>query len=211
MEVEDWNEYGELKQHVKIVGNSNLVKPAIKKTENKKPVAKPATTVTDIAKNAASSITGAVPTSISLAMRQAGEQAAQTAKDMKKTVVKSFDGVGEAAPKKEAPTIKTTTFIPQPPSILVNAPTLMQSLTSSAWDRTPGEIVGSTNKALETRESMQSPTSSAWKSVPPRNEQPFEPQITRHRGSEVSLASAEEIKNIEDSETIKEEDEEAIV
>ena len=165
-----------------------------------------------------------------MVMRQAGEQAAQTAKDMKTTVIKTLDTKG-AAPQKEAPT-ETATFIPRPPSVLIDAPTVMQSFVSSAWDQAPGatpeattsvsaasvsavsenaeKIVTRESEDMEMGESMQSPTTSAWKSVPPREEQPFDLPVTQHRGSEVSVASAEEIKNIEASEAIKEEDEEAI-
>ena len=247
MEVEEWNEYGELKQHVAIVGDSNLVKAPVKtkkkKTENTKPVAKPATTVTEIAKDAASSMTAAIPTSISMVMRQAGEQAAQTAKGLKETVANTVGTAGATAPKKYVSAEPSSTFVSKIPSIIVDAPTTLQSFASSAWNRAPGQIpetikeigthesiqssatsldtkvdaqesvhssITDLEKKIDTHEPLQSPTDSVRKSVPHNEEQPFEPPVTQHRGSEVSLASAEEIRNIEASETIKEEDEEAV-
>ncbi|KUJ10998.1 uncharacterized protein LY89DRAFT_758673 [Mollisia scopiformis] len=111
VEVEDWNEYGELKQHVKIVGNSNMTpvrtpavtpsstpsKPAVQK-ENIKPESAAASTSKET-ETPKSSVPEATP--ITLALRQVGQEAAQKAKDNKKKPMETFSGVGKAEPAKD--------------------------------------------------------------------------------------------------------------
>jgi len=149
---------------------------------------------------------------ITLTMRQLGEEAAAKAKQVKKKAIEVIDGTGEAAPatlKDEGESTST------PPSLTLTKPgeskphafdfnATMQSPTSTAWKTFPAAKAATIHDPIETLPSVQSPTSTAWKPLDPA------PRITQHRGSEVSEASAEEIREIEEELTIKEEDENAI-
>jgi len=237
VEIEDWNEYGELKLHVKIVhdgsSKSTPVKAPVYNTPSgtpKQPKAdessKATTSTTELPKTSTSENSkpppaGAQPTSFTLAMRQLGEEAAKKAKDSKNNVVETFDGTGKAEPAKAmTKDLDHSAAIP-PPSLVIEAPSTskqsavettsaMQSPTSTSWSRvTPEPQSRSSSEAssiVEMRESMQSPTSTAWKS----SDSLRNPVITEHRGSVVSAASPEEIKELEKSEAIAEEDEDAI-
>ena len=147
-------------------------------------------------------------------MRQAGQEAAQKAKDSKKKVVETFTGVGEAEPeKKDVQKDKSATV---PPSISITerlsdeynnvAPTILQSPTSTTWRRKSDSSVTSAYWAHEMaklqRASLQSPTSTSWKPTD------TDPPVLMHRGSSISSASREEIQQIEDECAIPEEEEE---
>jgi len=216
VEVEEWNEYGELKEHIKIVKNtsappksgpstplSKASEAAIAAQGNKKPISTPAPAkIARVETSDSAEVTkpakppaGAAPTAISLALRQAGQEAAQKAKDNKKKVsVETFDGLGEAEPPKE----KT---IPAPITVqtqlLIEAPTLMQSPTSTTWRRAPGSESKVPQHSINKLESLQSPNSTAWKPTD------TDPPVLTHRGS-----SAEGIKQVEEGCAAKEEDEE---
>jgi hypothetical protein len=132
-------------------------------------------------------------------MRQAGQEAAQKAKDGKKKPVETFHGVGEAEPvkgldKSEVVPPPITVLDPPPEKQTVEMTTILQSPTSSAWRRAP-EVDG--------RPTI-SPSSTAWK--PTDTDLP----ILMHRGSSLSQASAEEIKQIEEDAAIPEEDEDEL-
>ncbi|CAL3967343.1 unnamed protein product [Diplocarpon coronariae] len=118
VEVEDWNEYGELKQHVKIVNapGSLVLKPALKPPASAPAKGAPAPVAKENVKPApelaekreteeTQSPASAGPSPISLALRQAGQEAAQKAKDNKKSTkpVDTLRGVGEAKASEEAP------------------------------------------------------------------------------------------------------------
>ena len=143
-------------------------------------------------------------------MRQAGQEAAQKAKDAKKKASETFTGVGEAKPDTEGEKTKTKPSIslPQPlsPKHNIITPTILQSPTSTAWKSTPDSTPPPAYSADEMeklqRGSLQSPNSTSWKPTDTN------PPIIMHRGSSVSSASAECIKQIEDDEAIPEEDEE---
>jgi len=187
VEIEDWNEYGELKQHVKIVKNkavkagpstplSKLSDAVIAAQENKKPGSTPTSTAPKApaasSKSAEASVsdskppTGGAPTTISLALRQAGQEAAQKAKDNKMTPpVETFDGVGEAEPPKEkGKAVPAPLTIPEMEHA-IETPTLMQSPTSTTWRRAPGSgfEIKTPRHSISKLESMQSPNSTAWK------------------------------------------------
>ncbi|TVY55953.1 Uncharacterized protein LCER1_G003443 [Lachnellula cervina] len=219
VEIEDWNEYGELRQHVKIVKNkaaksgpstplSKLSDAVIAAQENKKPTSTP-TPTTSTAPAASSKFAeapvskskppiGGAPTTISLALRQAGQEAAQKAKDnKKKPPVETFDGVGEAEP----PTEKEKA-IPAPITIpeaqhAIETPTLMQSPTSTTWRRAPGSgfEVKTPRHSISKLESMQSPNSTAWKPTD------IDPAVLTHRGSK-----AGEVKQVQEKSATKEEE-----
>ena len=151
------------------------------------------------------------PSSIALALRQAGQEAAQKAKDgKKKAPVETFDGLGEVEPVKKG--LEKSATIPPPIAILdpstekrrVETKATLQSPTSTAWRKTApdGNISTARRRSIEILESMQSPNSTAWKPTD------VDPPILTHRGSSISLASAEEIRQIEEECKIDEVDEE---
>jgi len=156
----------------------------------------------------------AAPSSIALALRQAGQEAAQKAKDGKKKAppVETFDGLGEVEPVKKD--LEKSATIP-PPIAIVNPSTekrtvetktkaSLQSPTSTAWRKgaPDGNISTARRRSIEILESMQSPNSTAWKPTD------IDPPILTHRGSSISLASAEEIRQVEEECKIDEVDEE---
>ncbi|KAH8674597.1 hypothetical protein BGZ60DRAFT_275182 [Tricladium varicosporioides] len=215
VEIEEWNEYGELKQHVTIYPSpgtpakstaptpSTTPKPPIVQQENKKPESGVAES--SKAAEQPKSPTGNAPTPISLALRQVGEEAAQKAKDSKKKGIEVLKGVGQAEPTKDG--------TPKPASITLpvssTSPTIetvasIQSPNSTAWRRGSDSRGRPTTPrhSIDKLESLQSPNSTAWKPTD------IDPPILTHRGSSLSLASAEEIKQVEEEEAIPEEDDE---
>ncbi|KFY10069.1 hypothetical protein V491_07820, partial [Pseudogymnoascus sp. VKM F-3775] len=135
--------------------------------------------------------------SITLAMRQMGEEAAQKAKDMQKKTLKAKSevftgsGTGEAAAK-DAKTTET----PQ----VVEPITILQDPKTSAWSLSPAGTAPVSQHALNEMKSLQSPTSTAWKvadiSLP----------ITKNVGSGAATASAEKPKPVENKAVTAEED-----
>lgn len=237
VEIEDWNEYGELKQHVTIVpiaGQSVAPKAPVVKAAAKAPLkenikpepekkAESSEKSKGVEESKPSVAAGATP--IALALRQVGQEAAQKAKDIKKKIPETFSGVGQASPTKEKEQEKADIVEEEsekkaespeekqdkaaaPPSI--ELPTekheiasveSVQSPTSTAWRGAKDEKVTTPQKPMAKLESIQSPTSTAWKPTD------INTPILTHRGSTVSEASAEEIKKVEDEQTIPEEDE----
>jgi hypothetical protein len=219
VEVEEWNEYGELKQHIKIVKPTAVPKSgpstplsrasdaaqaaaanAPPQEENKKPAAAPAATPAPKAEEEKAAESkpppGAAPTAISLALRQAGAEAAQKAKDSKKKApVETFDGVGEAEPPKPA-SIDVPTITNK-----IETLTIMQEPSTGTWSRAPAPI-STPRHSIERLESLQSPNSTAWKPTD------VDPPVLHHRGSSIEIADKEEIRQIEEECAIKEEDEE---
>ncbi|TAQ83795.1 hypothetical protein B7494_g7883 [Chlorociboria aeruginascens] len=213
VEIEDWNEYGELKLHVTIVGESTTplrpkiptpsITPSKSLEENKKPESNPEPFKAEVKSPA-----GGIPTSFSIAMKQAGEEAARKAKDSKKKPEEeTFDGTGEAEPKD----LKHSVVIPPPVTGLeaafekhtIEDNATLQSPTSTAWKRAPGsEGTSISRHTIDRIDSLQSPNSTAWKPTD------VNLPVLTHKGSNVSTASAEVIKQIEDDETIEEGDEE---
>lgn len=226
VEIEEWNEYGELKQHITIYHEggapTNSAAPTPSGTPSKAPVLpknnKPEpVAAAESSKDAESKpAAGAQPSSFTLAMRQVGEEAAQKAKEAKQKVTETFTGVGEAEPEKEDAEKDNSTAVRPPPSISlteplsgnhnIDTPTNQQSSTSIALGHTPDSIRIASYSVDEMenlqRGSLQSPNSTSWKPTD------INPPILVHRGSSVSSASAECIKQIEDEATIPEEDEE---
>lgn len=157
---------------------------------------------------------GGQPTSFTLAMRQAGQEAAQKAKDAKNKVVETFTGVGEAEPEKKD--VEKDKSAAVPPSISLTqplsdkhnivAPTILQSPTSTTWKLAAesGSAPAYSADEMEKlqRGSLQSPKSTSWKPTD------IDPPVLMHRGSSISSASKEEIQQIEDECAIPEEEEE---
>jgi hypothetical protein len=214
VEIEEWNEYGELKQHIKIVPlpgtPSGSAAPTPTTTPSKAPVAKenvkPTSTVESSKLSQPVEQVTTQMSSFSLAMKQAGEEAAQKAKDGKKKAPETLEGVGQADPKEAS----TKSAVVPPPIDVMDPPhnassnTVLQSPTSSAWRSPPTKSFHTPKSSLSKLESMQSPTSTAWK--PSDTDGP----VLMHRGSSISMASDEEIKQVEEDEKIVEEDEDAV-
>ncbi|ESZ93743.1 hypothetical protein SBOR_5880 [Sclerotinia borealis F-4128] len=210
VEIEDWNEYGELKQHIKIVPVSGPgANPAItakvptNTQENNKPAVAPAAPPASTFRSVESKPpSGAAETTITLAMRQATQEAAQKAKDMKKKATEALINATKSEPKKALqPAIVPTVPTPKERHTF-EIITILQNSDDSTWSAAPfSESRASRRASIHKLESLQSPTSTAWR---PKD---VDPPILMHRGSSVSSGSAEEIKQIEDEETIPEEDE----
>ncbi len=210
MEVEDWNEYGELKQHVKIVGDSNMTPvrtPAVtpsatpSKAAAQKENTKPEPTAASSSKEAEapkSSVPEATP--ITLALRQVGQEAAQKAKDNKKKPMETFSGVGKAEPAEEK-SVPTPISVDSSDKHAAGDMASLQSPNSTAWKNAPTSMVVPPH-SVDNLESLQSPNSTTWKPTDTN------PPILTHRGSTISNVSEEEIKQVEDEETIPEESEE---
>jgi hypothetical protein len=223
VEIEDWNEYGELKQHVtmyydefttpsKAAGSKSTAptpsgtpsKPPGSQKENVKLVTTPAAEAPKDVEQS-KSITGGQPSSLTLAMRQAGQEAAQKAKEGKKKATETFVGVGKAEPEPEKKEDKIT-----PPPIVVEpqhtieTTTLLQSPTSTAWKQEIHAKAETPRPTVKKLESLQSPTTTAWKLAD------TDLPITTYRGSNVEEVSAECIKQVEEDEMIPEEDEDAV-
>ncbi|TVY42149.1 Uncharacterized protein LOCC1_G005790 [Lachnellula occidentalis] len=226
VEIEDWNEYGELKQHVKIVKNkarkagpstplSKLSDAVIAAQENKDPNSKPLYTTTKASaarsKSAEAAVSelkspmGSAPTTISLALRQAGSEAAQKAKDnKKKPPVETFDGVGEAEPPKEKEKVIPAPITTSETQQAIETPTLMQSPTSTTWRRAPGSgfEIKTPRHSISKLESLQSPNSTAWKS------KDVDSLVLTHESSSASEASVEEVKQVGEKSAVKEDKDE---
>ena len=235
VEVEDWNEYGELKQHITIyydefttpsksaaplpnpfAAKPPAPKPSVLEKENVKPTpasAPPTAPEASKSVDEPKAPTGGQQTAFSLAMRQAGAEAAQIAKEGKKKV-EALVGVGTApeATKKdtEAESVKKDVqkSATIPPPIKTDTPhtietkSTMQSPNSTAWKQEVNPVsVVVAKPDTEKFASMQSPTSTAWKPADAY------PPITTYRGSSVENVSKECIKKIEDEQAIAEEDE----
>ncbi|EHL00579.1 hypothetical protein M7I_3464 [Glarea lozoyensis 74030] len=140
VEIEEWNEYGEMKMHVKIHGTSNLVplrpkagQPSGKTSkapiaqENKKPESASATAASKTSDQPKSSQSD-VPSAISSVLQQVGQEAAQKAKQGMKKVTETLGGVGQAEPiKKEAePAKKEAEKAAAPAPISINCQSMTQ-------------------------------------------------------------------------------------
>jgi hypothetical protein len=174
------------------------------KAENTKPESSSSTSL-----DSPKTIAETAPSTLTLAMRQAGQEAAQKAKDAKKKAAEVFTGKGEVEPTTKEP--DRVGNIPPPILVDKDVPThdsvaattaSMQSPTSTAWKNKPSAHGRQSSLSHAFMGPMQSPNSTAWKSTD------IDPPITMHRGSSISAASAEEIRAIEKSQAIEEEDEE---
>ncbi|CZT51550.1 uncharacterized protein RSE6_12705 [Rhynchosporium secalis] len=228
VEIEDWNEYGELKQHVTIVPVPGApVAKILPKTiatsakasglqENKKP--EPSAPEAPISSETVKA--AATEASPALVFRQIGEEAAQKAKDGKRKAAKTFTGVGQADALQESREPKelndtkvvekkeSKENIPAPiavPEKESEAPSIesvgsLQPPTSTAW-RGTSDKKHTPRNSIDKVESVQSPNSTAWRPTD------VDPPVLTHRGSSISQASAEEIKKVEKAERISEEEE----
>lgn len=180
-EVEEWNEYGELQENI----DAPPTKISTSSASTNLTPSKPPTAPMD---DKAATAGGGPGTPITIAMRQAGEEAAKKAGDRKAqntTSSKTTAITSETLQK-----LDNSAPIP-PPSGTVDAPIPI----------TPEPAKSSLK--LKAGESAVSSTSSvdAQGLDVPRG------PTLMHRGSNVSSASAEEIRSVEQSQAITEEDE----
>lgn len=172
-------------------------KPAAQK-ENSKPQPAVASS-SKVSEAPKSSIPEATP--ITLALRQVGQEAAQKAKDNKKKPIETFSGVGKAEPLKEEKNVPKPIETDASEKHTIESLTSLQSPGSTSW-KTESMNMTTPPPSVDNLESLQSPNSTSWKPAD------MNPPILSHRGSTISLASEEEIKQIEDEEAIPEESEE---
>ncbi|KAK4171484.1 hypothetical protein QBC36DRAFT_339861 [Triangularia setosa] len=187
VEIEEWNEYGELKQHVEIYYDDFTIpskaqapppivqKPVTTSKPSLPPVAPP---------NPVKATTPAPQHPASLPIRSIVEEAAQKAKKIQLDALRSKAAAASAKVQeneqdKEAKKEET--------------PVGLQSPTSTGWK-------SSGDKTIET--TIQSPTTTSWKagSLP----KDVDPPVTNLHGSPIERVSKEEIEAVERAEAIKE-------
>lgn len=256
VEVEDWNEYGELKQHIKIYREGGTpagsaaptpsstpsgtpsktpATQAIPKDPNPPPApelpkapeplktletpSKPAPDASKAPDEPPKSVAATQQSSISLAMRQLGQEAAQKAKDgMKKgtRVTDTFSGKGKAEPV-EKKTLGKSIEVPPPLSVetstekhTIEMPALLQSPTSSAWKNDALAKPSLAQHSFDKAESLQSPNSTTWKSVDEHGSNPKlakEAEVTKDADHSAENEDKQGGKEGEEDEDDEDEDE----
>ncbi|KXX82817.1 hypothetical protein MMYC01_200537 [Madurella mycetomatis] len=209
VEIEEWNEYGELKEHVTFYYDE-FTQPSISQAPKPAPpVAPAAATTTSSSKPAAppaapapvpppapSPKTAQPPKTTALPVRSIAEEAAQKAKQVHlQSLRDKVHGKGSPAARSTAtPTAATSSPTPPAPATAAEAVAGLQSPTSSGW-KGPGADTSSAT-------TLQSPRSTGWKPTD------VDAPVTELHGSVIEPASAEEIAAVERAEMISEEDEE---
>jgi hypothetical protein len=173
VDVEEWNEYGELKQHINVVPESSTPALSAAPTPSGTPSKPPKTDENKKPESSSSSESpkppaGAQPTSFTLAMRQVGEEAARKAKDAKNKAAGEPNSAEKGNDTKKAANQPTAV----PPPIIA-------------------EKQSEAKFPIEGAALLQSPTSTAWKNIPftPLD---VDPPVTMHQGSSISVASIDE-------------------
>ncbi|KAK0670354.1 hypothetical protein QBC41DRAFT_94685 [Cercophora samala] len=195
VEIEEWNEYGELKQHVKIYHDDFTIpsRSAAPPPVVQKPVTTSKPPLPPVApQNLVKATTPAPQHPASLPIRSIVEEAAQKAKKIQLDSLRSKAAAASAkvqesseggeVKKEEVETTAAATAAG------------LQSPTSTGWK-------SSGAKTIEAA-SVQSPTTTSWKGgVVPKD---VDPPVTNLHGSPVERASKEEIEAVERAETIEE-------
>ncbi|KAK4648357.1 uncharacterized protein QC761_109340 [Podospora bellae-mahoneyi] len=186
VEIEEWNEYGELKQHVQIYYDDFTIpsKSAAPPPIVQKPVTTSKPALPPVApQNPVKATTPAPQHPASLPIRSIVEEAAQKAKKNQLDALRSKAAAASAKVRenegKESKKEET--------------PAGLQSPTSTGWK-------SSGDKTIET--TIQSPTTTSWKGSLPKD---VDPPVTNLHGSPIERVSKEEIEAVEKAETIKEE------
>ncbi|KAM7194732.1 hypothetical protein V8F33_007110 [Rhypophila sp. PSN 637] len=234
VEIEDWNEYGELKMHVKIYYDE-FTQPSIHQ-KPKVPV-QPPKPVHPIAAAVAAAASAPKPppapapkqaepktTTTTLPIRSIAEEVAQKAKQVKLQGLRDkVHGKGGSADKEEAKDqdkkAEASKSAPAPSGNDGNKSSSSEGEEESSDDSSSPPSPETAGASLSTARGLQSPTSTGWKGGNTLNmiQSPtstswkptdVDAPITTYHGSVVAAASAEEIAAIERAETIKEEDEE---
>lgn len=173
MEVEDWNEYGELKQHVKIVPIDGFKTapppPPVKAASASKSTSGLAAAEKAKPKEAEKGpeIPGAQPTAFTLAMRTVGEEAAAKAKEAKKVVIKKVEDIGKAVEAvvkgSDGSSDDKWATDSNPSTWSIFADSVMQA-DDGTWSRRSGSMENeSIFNIVDSREALQSPTTGTWK------------------------------------------------
>lgn len=144
VEVEDWNEYGELKQHIKIVPVSGPgANPAIQAKaptntqENNKLAVAPAAPPASASKSVGSKPpSGTAKATITLAMRQATQEAAQKAKDLSRKATEVLISTTKTEPMKAPEPVVPTASTPTERQTFA-AITILQNSDNSTWSAAP--------------------------------------------------------------------------
>ncbi|KAJ4162682.1 hypothetical protein NW754_014101 [Fusarium falciforme] len=215
VEIEEWNEYGELKEHVKIYYDENTIPsihqklpdPPLKKPIYPNPVPTQASqSPVGKAVAAAAAAKAAAPKAApaekpkaadtkkeekTLPVRSVADEAAQKAKDLRlkalREKVHGKDGAKPAAEKAEAS--KETPKTPAKATPSSSKTDGLQSPTSGSWTETDAA-----------KNAVQSPTSGTWKETGAGS-------LSSLKGATVSAASKDKIKAVEAKTAIKEEPE----
>ncbi|KAI9819597.1 MAG: hypothetical protein M1827_007047 [Pycnora praestabilis] len=201
-EVEEWNEYGELKDNIGPVPGSMATPSASAQVTPSKPSLQPSvsTPLDNKEESKPAGVTGGVPTPFNAAMRQVGEEAAQKAKQSK--TKSSNEAIAQKTPSmppasgETMATLDNSAPIPPPSgttdAISAAAPETMDSSSHSKADTT-----GAVTQEL-------APSTTSIKSDPldaPSG------AITQNHGSNVGFASTEEIEGTEKSNALAEKNE----
>ncbi|KAK4230606.1 hypothetical protein QBC38DRAFT_452241 [Podospora fimiseda] len=193
VEIEEWNEYGELKQHVKIYYDEFTI-PSISQApppQPPKPAAEPIPLMAPKAPEplktkSTTTTTPAAGATITLPIRSIAEEAAQKAKQVQLQALR--DRVHSAKSQRDEKEKEKENAAPAPP------PAGLQSPTSTGWKAPAAATIGS---------DLQSPTSTSWKPTD------VDPPVKELHGSPIAAATKEEIEAVEKAEAIKEEEEES--
>ncbi|KAK3995409.1 hypothetical protein QBC44DRAFT_25463 [Cladorrhinum sp. PSN332] len=197
VEIEEWNEYGELKQHVKIYYDEFTI-PSISQAPPPQPPKPAAAPIPLMAPKAelpkpAKTTTPAAGATITLPIRSIAEEAAQKAKQSQLQALR--DKVhGAKAASSSASSEKKDEKENTAPASKSDVPAGLQSPTSTGWKAPAATTIAS---------NLQSPTTTSWKPTD------VDPPVKELHGSPIASASKEEIKAIENAEAIKEEEEES--
>jgi len=190
VEVEDWNEYGELRQHVKIVPidgfkaapNAPPVKPATSTSKSSaiSTSASPAVVKPKEAENG-SKLPGAQPTAFTMAMKSVGEEAAAKAKEAKKAVVQTYqdvgkkvesvimgtDGTSEEKQNLEKPSSEKIATASSSTSVSTLSTEAVMQAQDGTWSSSSNSVEeGPISSLIESMAALQSPTSGTWKNEP---------------------------------------------
>lgn len=191
VEIEDWNEYGELKQHVKIVPIDGFraappappVKPSPSTTKQTiiSTTASPAGVEPKEAEEG-SELPGAQPTAFTAAMKSVGEAAAAKANEAKKAVVQTsqgvakkvesvvmgMDGASEEKPSTEKPSMEKATTASSSSSVSTLSTGSAMQAQDGTWSHSSSSPVedGPISSIIESMAALQSPTSGSWKNDP---------------------------------------------
>ncbi|KAI9701986.1 MAG: hypothetical protein M1836_001330 [Candelina mexicana] len=232
-EIEEWNEYGELKENIGPIPGAPSTPSASTTNTPSKPPSQPSAPIvqsTPSTETKPKEVPGGVPTPLNLAMRQAGEEAAQKAKDNKSkpkhpsSEASKPDKVSKAeAPNPEEVSEPVEDEVPAPSDKESLGPSVTRSTLSSldsskpvpppsgGIDTTsapkPEKITSSANSKAESISQSAEASESKTSLQPDPLETPAKGRIMQHRGSEVGVASAEEIRDIESRNAIAEEEE----
>lgn len=234
VEIEEWNEYGELKQHVTLYYDE-FTQPSIHQKPKQPPATAPKAPPapapkTTIEKAAAAAAAGAAAAAAAAGGATSGSKTtskttSKTPSTAPKTTLPVRSIAEEAAAKAKQVHLQSLrekvygkgNTSPSSPTDPTKSPTAAAATTPTDKS-TPATTITTTDTSSTTGSAagLQSPTSSGWKppAAPPTTQSPtstswkprdVDPPVTNLHGAAVANASAEEIVAVEQAQTIKEE------